>query len=270
MISEIQITDAKRCAVPWWADVPALKTLENIKFKPGLNILWGRNGVGKSTIIQTISRLFCCGQSGRPFVSQNAIHTLYDDTGVPRDGNPDGVLPIHDGQAPLVFNPDKRVGLAYGGSAFDYDFIGENVQSMQRVSSGQQTVRAMVQQIAPYIMRDEPWPEIQWKIDRTHLNSVWEPRADFLLDFFAPKIEVGPRTLLMDEPEKSLDLDANAKIWDLIQVWSKSHQVIVATHSVFALGIEGANYIEVKQSTEDSYLQNSLDSLRRAPVFANP
>lgn len=263
MITELQITNPTRAAVSWWKDVPALRDLKTISFKPGLNILWARNGVGKSTVLQVITNLFCCNQIGRPYVTQVALEEyLYRGlNGV--EGQPDGVLPIHDGQAILSFNPDRTPGLLYGGSHFDYDFMSEGLSNMQKVSSGQGTLRQLTQQMGTYVTGKTPWPEIYWKMETKSTYDVLQARIDFLNSVFEPKIPVGPKTLIMDEPEKCLDIDNAEHMWRGIRKWSETHQIIVASHSMFALGIEGANYIELQNPDDtSSYLTSATYAAR--------
>ena len=51
----------------------------------------------------------------------------------------------------------------------------------------------------------------------------------------------------MDEPERSLALPFQQKVpCDLLPAEMKEYQVIIATHSVFALQIPGANIIDMK------------------------
>lgn len=264
MITELQIIDPLRAPVSWWKDVPAIRELKTISFEPGLNILWARNGVGKSTVLQAISNLFCCNQIGRPYVTKVALEEhLYRGIKHSTTEHPDGIVPLHDGQAILTFDPNRTPGLLHGGSVFDYDFIEEGLVNLKKVSSGQSTLRQLHQQMGTYVTGETPWPEIVWKMPKT-CYDVLQSRIDFLHALFESKIPLGPKTILMDEPEKCLDLDNADLMWQGIRKWSKTHQIIVASHSVFALGIEEANYIELKGSGEDdSYLELATRAVQK-------
>ncbi|WP_434715866.1 AAA family ATPase [Paraburkholderia sp. A3RO-2L] len=84
--------------------------------------------------------------------------------------------------------------------------------------------------------------KIEWKTPVA--NDAKKAVIDELL---SPKCAKGPRTLLLDEPESGYSLGWQAGLWNniLSRVDPEKFQVIVATHSPFALGIKGANYIEM-------------------------
>lgn len=54
MIRSLEILDSKNTFLKWLGNVEALSTPRKFEFKPGLNVIWGRNGAGKSTIIRRI------------------------------------------------------------------------------------------------------------------------------------------------------------------------------------------------------------------------
>jgi len=238
--------------------VEALQGVESIPFGPGLNVVWGRNGVGKSTLLKVISHIFCCTQSGRPFVSETALRTIQHVSGGGVEDKPiNGVIPIHDGQAVLSLDLDLRVGLAHRGTEFDYDFIRHMHESMgmQNLSSGQCVAAATVQQI---ISNMKEWPDIEYKIKNQPLNDYWRKRVQKVEDLLQAQIEKGPTTLLLDEPDKSLDIDSQYNFWlEVIPTLMKNHQVIVATHNPLALQVKGANIVEIKHPKEEglSYLE---------------
>lgn len=107
----------------------------------------------------------------------------------------------------------------------------------------------------PFLSAEHP-SDIQWKVMRKGANSVWAERIKLVDAMLAPKCAKGPQTLLFDEPESGFNLDWQARVW--LNVLSKvdpaRHQVIVATHSPFALGMPNANYIEMEPGSIDHAL----------------
>jgi len=68
----------------------------------------------------------------------------------------------------------------------------------------------------------------------------------------------GPTTIMLDEPERSLCLPLQKQVLcDLIPVHMKGKQVIIATHSVFALMMPDANIIDM----QPGYVQECRDIL---------
>jgi len=238
MIYSIQIHDAKQAAIPWWEDVGALNIDPAIEFKPGLNILWGPNGSGKSTVLSLMGRLFHCQQGYTPVVTDTSIRTLWEGVS-PSDPMPMGVEPLHNGQPVCHFDPSHQVGL-FGGS-FDFDFIELGVNNCQaRESSGQQTLRKMGSIFK--VLVDKDVPNIYWKVQK---SGRWEAAA-VEIDAFLNQTHGDPEdapTVLLDEPDRSMDIPLQAALWGKLQMFAKDFQIIVATHSVFALNIEGAHYV---------------------------
>lgn len=50
---------------------------------------------------------------------------------------------------------------------------------------------------------------------------------------------------MLDEPERSFDLQMQVAIWRLIRAYSAKVQFIVASHSFYALGLPETNYIDM-------------------------
>jgi ABC-type Mn2+/Zn2+ transport system ATPase subunit len=55
----------------------------------------------------------------------------------------------------------------------------------------------------------------------------------------------GQPTILLDEPERSYDLNTQIGVWRFLRAYSDQVQFIVASHALFALRIPNAHYIEL-------------------------
>ena len=77
--------------------------------------------------------------------------------------------------------------------------------------------------------------------------------------------DTGVPTLLFDEPDRSLDIPLQARFWELMALVGirRERQIIAASHSVFALGLPGVNYIEVVPG----YMDKCLVAYRGAARF---
>ena len=117
MIRSINIIKPTATPVKWVGDVAALKEPREFKFTPGLNILWGKNGSGKTTVLKLLARLFHCEQSGTSVVREESMRELFG-IGMRSDDKAvfDGVTVDHDGQAVRHFDPAHAVGLMAGGA----------------------------------------------------------------------------------------------------------------------------------------------------------
>lgn len=99
-------------------DLPFFQDKKNIAFKPGLNILVGANGTGKSTVLRMLAESTCSFQDGHSAITEATIRQGVDmPGGLRKNGNSTkhrdrlGLKVHHDGQ-PVVFSDSRQtVGL---------------------------------------------------------------------------------------------------------------------------------------------------------------
>jgi predicted ATPase len=245
MIYRIDITNPERSILKWWPQVDWLKGREVIEFSPGLNVLCGPAGSGKSTVIKTIAKSLCCLDGGVQLVGQYT--TLDHYTNLLEPTLLDGTMPVHDGSPILHFDPSVQVGVS--GSQMDYDFGLEALHStMFRGSGGETCLQRMSAALEASL--EDKWREVVWKIHK-------DRKPDLAKRLDGDGTRVRP-TLLLDEPSSNLDLRTEIRLMSLIQEIADSGvQVIMATHSVFALHFEGANYID---TTEGYTKRSAIDA----------
>jgi energy-coupling factor transporter ATP-binding protein EcfA2 len=233
VIHKLFIKNPKRTPCAWWPKVKDLEGRKTFRFTPGLNILWGRNGVGKSTILTVLARYFHCEQGGRSVVTGQSSRALHES--ILDDKLLNGAEVEHDGQCVFYINPGRAVGLM--GGAFDDDFFMEGIgNTMAHISAGQMTLMR-TNMVMKHLEKGAP------KIEYRHSVSNADRKA--IEAMLAPNGEKGPVTILCDEPDRSVDLDFARQLWDILPRAAAGRQIIVATHHVFALKVEGANYIDI-------------------------
>lgn len=248
MIYKLTIKDPAKTPVQWLARVDALKQPRMFEFKPGLNILCGRNGSGKTSLTKVLARMFHCEQSNHPVVTENSLRQLVDDGILGVTDIQRGLKIDHDGQGVRHFDPGGAVGLVGGLAAFDWDFGAEGLSNVMFKGSAGQTTMFRFERLAQEIVASEV-PEVSWKFSRARsgpaIKDTWGQRvalATRLLEGNAPR---GQPTILLDEPERSYDMKTQIGIWRFLRAYSDQVQFIVASHSLFALKIPDAHYIEL-------------------------
>lgn len=258
------------------ASVPFYKRRKQLEFKPGLNILFGPNGCGKSTALNILAKTMAAEQGGRSAVTESFIHETVDMLGAlpnPRSGarkdmaDKIALTVEHDGQPVLYCDPRKSVGLQ--GGAFDNDFFASGVVEVtqnRRLSHGLRSLARANAALGVLAGTLQFPPDILHGIKKQHVNDTWGLALDIAHARLKPTLEKGQPTVLLDEPEANLSLLAQAQLWKLLSAPSvaQQFQVIVASHSPFALGIEHANYIEF----EKGYVQETLAHLQER--FSRP
>lgn len=245
MIAALHIDDPTRTIIPWWSKVTALQGVTTWHFTPGLNILWGPNGSGKTSIVLALAKLTHCAQGGTPAITRSSVEPFLDP-----ERTPDGVWLEQDGQPVVHVDPGRMAGIVGGG--FDDDFFDAGLKNiLAKGSAGQLSTFRWNE-----IMRAGPPAEVVDSLG-TCVNDLWLEAKARAVQSLAATIPKGPRTILMDEPDRSIDLPAQATFWKSL-THPKVPQVIVATHSPFAVDILGANYIEL----EPGYLEKCRAVLR--------
>ncbi len=238
-------------------DVPFFQGKKKIAFKPGLNVLWGKNGSGKSTILKILGESMCATQGGTSAITENAIHTGIDMLSGLRIGRTGtrgdqkdrfGLTVAHDGQGVLFCDPRQTVGLIGGG--FDDDFFQEGLTETmagRRQSHGQAAMRRSTLPLS-ILQGMAPFPTaIRRTISAKHVNEQWKRALELIEKRLVASIPLGQPTMLLDEPEANFSLDWQARLWTLLAnpEMAKKYQIIVASHSAFSLGIAHANYIDL-------------------------
>lgn len=260
MIRSLTLVNPKKTPIKWLGNVEALKEPKTFEFKPGLNILWGPNGSGKSTILKLLARLFHCEQSGRSVVTQESVSELFSTILFEQEKKDTLFKSIrvdHDGQGVWHFDPQRTVGLIGGGAGFDYDFFSEGVRSIVvKGSSGQITIDRLGGLMTQFLEGKRASP-IEYRIKKDSVNDQWAHKISRIEKFLKGDGEKGKPTWLLDEPERSLDLPLQAKFWGGTIKNSTAVQLIVASHSPFALGNPDANYIEMTPG----YLKASMEAM---------
>ena len=290
--------NSEKSAFPWAAEIDLFKRNKKVEFKPGLNILFGGNGSGKSTLLQMMGTSLAAVQGGRSCVTSLWLSEVFVGLGSQQPAIPGKLIhdgqPImyFDARAKEGFlgggfdddffdmgleNSMRRgstgqLGLTRLDRMLSVLREGQAPQPENEKQAAKNTAkrRSGKPESAKQLSRDHErttrksknigFPEsIEFKVSRS-VNSYWEPRLKAVDEMMAAKIPKGPRTLLFDEPESGFSFDWQDRLWSGIfqRVDPAKFQVIIATHSPFALAIPGANYIEM----EPGYLNQSEKSLR--------
>jgi predicted ATPase len=234
--------------VRWWTKVEHLKRLQELSFTPRLNIIWGPNGSGKSTLLTAIANVTHSKAGGRSVVTHQSLLELRSNKRV-KWNEPDalnGLAVYGDGKSVLYYSPMDSIGLIGGMAGFDDDFFSEGMVSIghTHISSGQ-SAQAKLHQVVKH--QDEP---VKWKHKLIGDSDVCRFAYAFAQETFSKRCAAGPQTLLMDEPDAHLDWPNKLKFWDTMRQTQK-FQLIIATHSPFALRLPNVNYIELEEGYGD-------------------
>lgn len=266
MITELHIDDPEKTPVEWWPKIELFKGKTKFEFqKTGLTVLWGPNGSGKSSLLKVLARLTHCEQGGTPLITAESVGCLRGRYGKKPNT---GARIMTDGKPVHFCDPSATPGLVGGMAGFDYDFGTDGIQSVfaQRSSSGQQTTYKF-NRILESAAKVTATSKVEWKT--THPDDYRDqeraqPIRELVGALEANIDDDGPPTILLDEPGRSLSIPRQAELWHILSRQQR-FQIIVATHSVFALFLLGAKYIDLQRG----YLTESRKELKAVAEVAS-
>lgn len=262
MFESISLTGlAKSARFGYAAKLPFFMKKKKLDFKPGLNILFGPNGCGKSTVLRILSDTMFATQGGVSVVTSSALRDAVNMIGRSEPADEIGLSVAHDGQPVVFCDPRNSVGLVHG--AFDDDFMDlglHNLFAQKEASHGQLSAHRIDKALAVLVGKEKAPTDVDWRVSRKNVNSHWASALDIVERRMKASIERGQLTVILDEPEANFSLLWQSRLWDVLSSPEVTHrfQVIVATHSVFALGFPDANYIDF----EPGYIEKATSAMQ--------
>lgn len=254
MLTKVTITDNSNTPLRYVADIWENGT--SWEFKPGVNIVVGENGCGKSTLLKLIAAYGLCADSMKSQLPdktsllkiEHLYHQKFQQDSTFRDG--------------CIVNMD------YQGTLFRYtpatEFNNEDALdsfanfsltiNKHRSSMGESMLDAMGMLIKTMNEeKDVNFPIKQLKKYIDSVNYVWSRKLDMLLDYYkANRIEVKQDdfefTVLMDEPDRNLDITHIKELYNILSYHRPMTQLIAVVHNpvlIYKLAQTDVNFIEM-------------------------
>jgi len=231
---------------------------KTFEFQKGINILFGPNGCGKTTLINILG-----AYSGTRAGWSTFVDPLYStDHEYPEAFSKNAPAQVKaqvgwDGTASFLMSP--KTG-SPGGATLDdsqdglMDFgmiVGE---MMAKVSSGQERI-IRLNRLADVLKNI---PDLTKKPkNHSSVNDLWQRAMDKFVKYVKSRTLDGPSTLLLDEVDQSMSIPLQKDFWMIaVPNIAKRFQVIAATHCPFALAHrESKGFIEMDPGYTDSCMK---------------
>ncbi len=245
------------------AELPALKD-RTFEFVKGLNVLFGPNGCGKSTMINILGA----------YSATRAGWSRYLNPAIMPDKKRGPVYPDRfkeeaprgctakvewDGTASFLTSPELRSPLGGGvddsqdGLLDAKDIISE---MFSKPSSGEYGIFHLKKLFSKLGDR----PDLA-KLPSNHktVNEAWQRAMKDFFDYVTSLPRKGPPTLLLDEVDRSLSIPNQVELWSrVLPRISEKYQVIIATHCPYALVYSG-HVVEF----EKGYIDACREAIRK-------
>lgn len=231
---------------------------KTFKFQKGINILFGPNGCGKTTLLNIAG-----AYSGTRAGWSTFVDPLYSmDHEYPEAFGKNAPAQVKakvdwDGTASFLMSP--KTGSPAGASLDDsqdglMDFgmiVGEMAA---KVSSGQQRL-IRLNRLADVL---KSIPDLTKKSKNySDVNDLWQKAMDKFVKYVKSRTLEGPSTLLLDEVDQSVSIPLQKDFWTIaIPNIAKRFQVIAATHCPFALvHRESPGFVEMEAGYVESCMK---------------
>lgn len=243
------------------------------EFTDGINVIYGPNGCGKSTILKTLKAYCGIEKAGWTRISEpTVLGTMYigrmaEAVGFPhayRKYAPSNSMAnvLWDG-LPTFFNDgDIKVS-----DTFFYHNVG---QSEDGITTEQEQMEMLAKHPSSGQFRIEKINKIFDMLTKSPLTipqmETLPPRcqypniANMEIQYWRSLSRKSNKlTILFDEPERSLSLPLQRELLlNSIPTYLKNYQIIMATHSIFALEMKNVNLIDI----QDGYAKVCKDLLK--------
>jgi len=244
--------------------LPAIGT-KTFKFVKGLNVLFGPNGCGKTTLLN-IAGAYSGTEAGWSRFNEPSYSNKspYPETFSEKAPGAAKAKVEWDGSASFLMSP--KTGDPRGSSIDDsqdglMDFGMVVSEMMAKVSSGQSRI-IRINKLVDVLKQV---PDLSKKPSNyENVNDTWQKAMDKFVKYVKTLPREGPPTVLLDEVDVSLSIPLQKVFWlESMVNLAKKFQVIVATHCPFALVHRHADgFVEMERGYVEASVQ-AVDSLLR-------
>lgn len=260
-MTEIKITDNTRIGKHWIKDLPAFSDGTTYTFKPGINVIIGKNGSGKSTLLELIYDYTLCQRS---MVSEVPKPLLLLDDLFDRDGSLWDGIEIHHDYLGSVFRylPREELRKTSGSDTILGDIKHVSL-FMSKASTGESIMEGLGMLFKlMFTGETHLFPLKELKRTASEANDIWKPRLEALIEYYKKnhQEEGNEYTVLMDEPDRNLDIENISEIYQILSYHKPMTQIVAVIHNpllIYKLSRvpEVVNIIEITPG----YLQGIID-----------
>jgi ATPase subunit of ABC transporter with duplicated ATPase domains len=222
MVYSVVIKDNQNSPIHYLSDLKTFKNGTEYIFKPGVNIIVGENGCGKTTLMNLIKKYLLVDYTDCSIgLYGSNINGLYE--------NPMEQKPLYDGVDVYADYQKNTFRLSHAGEKESNQAVEtfEDFGTMftQRTSSTGEGVLVAVNSLFKYMFSKDAPLTFNYKQfkerDPLYYKYITEHR----------KTDVDEFTILMDEPDRNLDIENIDQIKAILSFHKPQTQVIAVVHN---------------------------------------
>lgn len=251
MLRKVEIVDCNKTPVKWLGNISALKSGSVFEFKPGVNIIIGPNGSGKSSLLELLYDFGLCKKQIRSDVSPNCfeLFDLFDKN----EGLLDGVIIEHDFSSVFFrFLPHLEDNDSL--SNMDNFYLKFNELNKSTGEGIKDSLLLLMKSMFDQT-KDNSFPIKKLLEIKEHCNDIYKERISKLLKYYKTNYYKELRqedfefTVLMDEPDKNLDIFNLEEVYNLLCRRKEYTQVIAVIHNPVLINrlrkLDSVNIVEL-------------------------
>lgn len=257
MITSIEVIDNTYTPLMYLKELESFKNGIKYEFKRGINIIVGPNGCGKSTLIKLISSFTFCENTMVTELPKEVIEypRIFKD-------NTENILngvKIHHDYLGVVFRYKPSIEMKETDVTSYFENFSLYLNSSS-ASVGEKTLEGIGFLFKLFSdQKDYSFPIDELKKLSENSNQYWKSRIENLLKYYKENRcnvtkEDYEYTVLLDEPDRNLDIDNIQSIYDILSYRKPQTQLICVIHNpilIYKLSkLDYINWIEM----EDGYI----------------
>lgn len=221
MIEKIVIRDNKKSPVRYISEIPVFKNGKVFEFKPGVNVIVGKNGCGKTTLMKLIERYLLVGKTecSKGLFNSN-IRDLFGLRGTFLDG-----IDVYSDYQKNVFRMCHAAEKNGDDTLANFNAFTEYFTQIKS-STGEGVIVAINSMFKR--MFDEG-ANLMFDFDKVGCDDHYKEYGSYVKSHRVTDHDEW--TILMDEPDRNLDIENMENILNILSFHKPRTQIIVVVHN---------------------------------------
>ena len=222
MVTKVVISDNKDSPIGYLSELKAFKNGKEYVFKPGVNIIVGENGCGKTTLMELIRKylLVDLSECSAGLYNSNINEVCF---GIGDDKHMYAGVGVYADYQRNTFRMCHAGERNYNEAIFENDHSISEFFGQKQASTGEGVLVSLKALFGRMFSKDA-----NLKFDYLQFKDNYMPYMKYIADHIVGGDEW---TVLMDEPDRNLDIENICQIRNILNVHKEHCQMIAVIHN---------------------------------------